>query len=580
MEDEQPQQDIPPTVEQPEAEIEPTKTVKNFWERLDEVFELVKSGGAVNNKVDELLENFPEFQRTSSEEYKSFIFQPERISLSSNDDTSTALARSNSLSTSGHVIAERFSSFKINFKKPLRNVKSIQLLSAVIPNATQNIPDQQVCFFYYKIRSTEDAFLGEWNNLTTYNPGDIVGISALNKNYACKTRNLNIDPATTYWTSIVYWIPTTQQATNAWSGLVTYNPGDIVVYVNKNYICVTGNIAINPGPAIDTWNSTTFYYANTKIFYNGIQYTCVNDNAGVIPDVTYWVEINLGITPTIPNYYDLNPYHMQVVYLFPTFGNLPESTTAANYNSFNRTYQDYNDLVNALNFCVANNGNGANTNSAIPNDITFQYNATLNRIVMVPNPTEIASGYYYMPCGYDDYNFDAFFKLTAAITFFGENLPGIFAPQTILNTRLGFTWNGVFTDPFNSPDTLYDVNFANNLYFYLRPKNPLYPVPWVQNIITANSYCDLVNTSSVRIYTDVTFGSTEDSESQSGLLSVVPVSALNLGVAFYQNNFNNELTKIPRNIPEISIFMFTDNGLPYYLPNSATVLLELAINYY
>ena len=558
-----------------EATQQQTKSVKNFWERLDEVFNLSKQ---TNQSLEDILEQFPDTAKLN-QDFKSFIFQPERISISSNDDPSLLIARSNSLSTSGHAYSERFSTFRINFQKALRNVKSIQLLSAVLPNATQNIPDEAVCFFYYKLRSTSLAFQGEWNSLTSYTPGDIVGIGALNKNYACKTKNINVYPPTTYWTSTTYWLPTTQQAFNAWQGITAYNPGDLVVYLNANYICATANTGIIPGPATLEWNNTQTFYANTKVLYNGITYVCLNDNLAVKPGVEYWKEITLGINPTLPNYYDLNPYHIQVVYLFPTFGLLPEAEPVAKTNGFNRTFQDYTDLVAALNYCVSNNGLLENTNSFAPNEITFQYNATLNKIQMVPDPALTALGYYFMPCGYADPNIPLFLELPLTQSFFGLNYPGVYAPQTTLNLRLGFTWNGVFPDPFISSETLFDPEFSDHILWYLRPANPQFYLPFVQNLLTFNSYPDLVNTSSVRIYADITLGSTEDSSSQAGLLSVVPVNASNLGVSFYQNNFNNPLTKIPQNITEINIRMLTDTGLPYYLPNSATVLLELALEY-
>ena len=115
----------------------------------------------------------------------------------------------------------------------------------------------------------------------------------------------------------------------------------------------------------------------------------------------------------------------------------------------------------------------------------------------------------------------------------------------------------------------------------MRPSDPIYTVTvMAQDRTTANSYPDLVNTSCVRIYCDVTLSSTEDSLGTKGLLSVVPVNTSNLGVGFYQNNFNNELTKIPQIISEVGITMLNDQGQPFYLPNSATVILELGITYH
>ena len=147
---------------------------------------------------------------------------------------------------------------------------------------------------------------------------------------------------------------------------------------------------------------------------------------------------------------------------------------------------------------------------------------------------------------------------------------------------MGFTWNGVFPDPFTT-DPYINNNLPSCLFSYMRPADPILATNWATNVITANNYGDLVNTSCVRIYTDITLGSTEDTINNpegEGLLSIVPVNASNLGVAFYQNNFNNELTKIPKIITEIGVRLANDQGFPFILPNSATVILEIAVSYY
>ena len=475
-----------------QEEPAPTKSVKTFWNRLDEVLALVKQGREENTSLESILEQFEDSVQLNQTEYRSFIFQPERVSLSSNDDIKAFTARQDrALNLAGHAWAERFSTFRINFKKALRNVKSIQLLSAVIPNAIQNIPDNQVCFFWYKVRPISIANFGAYNNA------------------------------------------------------FSYTPGDIVTFLGNTFVCRQPTVGAQP----------------TGVFLGPI-----------------WIQITLPADATRPNYYDLNPYRMYVVYLFPTFGLPQESLLAANERSFNKTFVDYDDLVTSLNYCMTQVGLLGNTN-AISNDITFAYDAITNKIQMIPRPSQVALGFYYMPAGYDDPNIQLFMNLPDTQTFFGVNLPGCYEPQITLNYRLGFTWNGVFPNPFTTPN-VWGVDFTNSIYWYLRPKDPAYIVPWAQNLLTANSYGDLVNTSCVRLYTDITLGSTEDSGGQAGLLSIIPVNTTNLGVGFYQNNFSNPLTKIVRNITEIGITMLNDQGQPYYLPNSATVLLELALTYY
>lgn len=480
-----------------EEEVLPTKSVKNFWERLDEVF---VQNTELRERMEELVGQFPESQQANGP-FKSFIFQPERLSLSSNDDIQqNRNAIYNIKKNEGHLVAETFSNFRIRLRRPLRNVKSIQLLSGVIPNAIQNIPDTQCIFFYYRLRTIASANLGIWTPLTTY------------------------------------------------------NPGDIITYLGNTYVLNTTDIAnlATPPPANSSYQIIT-----------------------------------LPADTTRPNYYDLNSQKIEMIQLLPTFSLPPEDT--GQYLLYNRTFQDYDDLVASLN-AAANSF----LTASIPGDITFTYNAQLNKIQFQGaevNAVEPAN-YFYLPCGYEDPNLPLAITNPSLLSLLEYTSQDIFLQGYTLNLRLGYTWNGIFPNPFLTPNIYTDsAALVQLLYFYLRKKDPgLPPLPiqWNQNLLTANSYGDLVNTSCVRIYADFALASTQDSLGSSapantpvsdGLLSIVPVNASNLGVAFYQNNFNNPLTKIPENIAEIGITMLNDQGQPYYLPNSAVVLLELAVEY-
>ncbi len=521
MEEQQQQeeQDITTLPTEEEEQPEATKSVKNFWERLDEVF---TQNTELRERMEELVEQFPTEQRVNTSVYRSFLFQPERISLCSNDDTSLDTAQAlvgvptppdasgnidyyYPTSSQGHAEAERFSSFRIRLARPLRNVKSIQLLSAVIPNAIQNIPDDQVFFLYYKVRSIANSYKG------------------------------------------------------AWSAGTKYNPGDIITYVTTEYVLNAESIGA-PVPSL-----------NPK-----------------------YQSITLPPNLNRPNYYDLNPYRIQTVFFLPTFSWSPEYQAAdPNLSSFfNRTFEDYNDLVNSLNIVASS----AELNCSEQDDISFQYNEQSSKIIFTPNPANIAAGYYYLPLGYADPNISGFFslKLFPLAVDGGVIITDLTLydtlPASIMNPRLGFTWNGVFPNPFLSANPWTDKNLMASLYWYLRSNDPDYQPSQIalkSNFLTFNSYPDLVNTSCVRVYADFALGSTEDSlnstsstnNSSGGLLSIVPVNTTNLGVGFYQNNFDNPLTKVPQNITEVGINMLTDQGTPFYLPNSATVLLELGITY-
>lgn len=489
----EPEQDIPPTQEQEEA-VEPTRSVKNFWERLDEVF---TQNTDLRDRLNEIVDQFPT-EAAPSSAYRSFVFQPERISVTSNEDAEPSINPAELYGSleqqAGHQPAETFSQFRVRFQKSLINVKSLQLLSCVIPNATTNIPDYQTTFFYYRIRSVALANKGAWNSSTLYTAGDIV--TFLGNTFAALQNNSNYQPV---GVQIGVW----------WTGPIT-----------------------------------------------------------------------LPVDTTRPNYFDLNGEKLFYFSLLPTQGLPPESQVALNESGFNRTFQDYQDLVTGLNTALQIPQQP--TPSA--NDISFVYNQTVNRIQMVPNATNIAAGYYYMPAGYEDPN------VVAALSAVPDLIPeGSYKPGYTLNLRLGFTWNGLFPNPAAFSNPWVQTPLINALYWYLRPCDPaivsVSTEAWNRQIITANSYPDLVNTSCVKVYCDLTAGSTEEGQilgqqQQSGLLSIVPVNTTNLGVGFYQNNFNNPLTKVPRIISELQIRLVNDQGQPFVLPNSATVLLELGITYH
>jgi hypothetical protein len=99
--------------------------------------------------MEELIESFPTIEERK-EGFKSFIFQPEKISLNSEQDYS-AIEQSvvqNQYST------ENYSQFKNQLQKPALNVKSIQLNRATIPNAVTSIPNNESIFVYRRINNS------------------------------------------------------------------------------------------------------------------------------------------------------------------------------------------------------------------------------------------------------------------------------------------------------------------------------------------------------------------------------------------------------------------------------------------
>ena len=77
------------------------------------------------------------------EAYRSAIYQPDKYSINSRDDNSEIVY---SDSKPGF-----FNTFRVNFKSPILNVRSLNLLKTTIPIITTNIPDTEITFWYYRL---------------------------------------------------------------------------------------------------------------------------------------------------------------------------------------------------------------------------------------------------------------------------------------------------------------------------------------------------------------------------------------------------------------------------------------------
>lgn len=86
-----------------------------------------------------------ENSESTNKETRSFITQPERVFITSDDDITQ-------VSSQDANIENSFCRFTVNLKRPALNVKSLQLNRASIPNATSScIPDNECIFWYYRI---------------------------------------------------------------------------------------------------------------------------------------------------------------------------------------------------------------------------------------------------------------------------------------------------------------------------------------------------------------------------------------------------------------------------------------------
>ena len=276
-----------------------------------------------------------------------------------------------------------------------------------------------------------------------------------------------------------------------------------------------------------------------------------------------------------PDYSQMTAANIKIVRLLTTYVYSPSRylpATAAAYG-FNGIFHDYQELADALNRAATNDPNAATLGTRyVAGDVSFSYDDVSQKIIFQGNNYETGGGlpqFYYIPCGYNDPNI---ITVQNALIALQGNAIWQFEQGYTLNKRLGFLWNGALVNE-GAPN-------------YGGAPNYTYPIPdytggtWIPRIrYFADTYTDLLNTQNIFLYCDIVGGSTQDTNIKDNLLAVIPVYSGQLGTQTYQSSQSCPLTKIPKNIYEISIMMKTDTGADLYLPVSGFVNIEFAVTY-
>lgn len=168
-------------------------------------------------------------------------------------------------------------------------------------------------------------------------------------------------------------------------------------------------------------------------------------------------------------------------------------------------------------------------------------------------------------------------------------------PKRLLNSILGFTWNGKF-----NPDALsiiYDpVTLAGNtaisqllnrvrplpVYYQGGPPALLgYDPASTQDtfVFSANGYAVLVYSSIINVYATIAGAKTLDTQRNTNLIGTMTASAGNLGIAYAAAFIDTPLDQYEGDIYNIT-FDFTDEfGEPYPFTNNAAVSMTFRMRY-
>jgi hypothetical protein len=126
--------------------------------------------------MEKLLELFPD-ENVQLKQYRSFVNQPERIQISSQED----------INDYDPTTLTSYFNFRVRLPRPALNVKTLQLARASIPNCISNIPDTECTFWYYALPTISSGNIYEDNagvpgdlaytfdtSGNVYNPGNVL----------------------------------------------------------------------------------------------------------------------------------------------------------------------------------------------------------------------------------------------------------------------------------------------------------------------------------------------------------------------------------------------------------------------
>jgi len=442
-----------------------------------------------------------------------------------------------------------------------------------------------------------------WSGSTTYNSGAYIYASGTNKWYKSLTSNNNgnLPTETRFWEEL---------GQEAWE---LYEP----TAQNPNYrYLATGfndpNVVLNQGTGQRQWSPYALYEAGESVSYGGLDYYALKQNRDFVPffnaggsNYVATKQYNIGDKVAyVPQNSATTFYYLCIK---ANKGEIPSTGSAfwrqnvwgsavSNWNI--STYYVVDSQVKFggkyYESIVASAGKNPAQNPAFWAEriwITgaspiIGLNAISSALDMVENYVEDGFRYTDAP--------------------FPEGIPGQPfnpAPRRLLNSILGFTWNGQIPDPAilqtlveydpvvygtvaligNTGVTLYNrvrpippyvlsTSVAGDLGVTARPST-------TSTVYTAEGYANLVYTSVVSIYSTIVCGSTVNTQTNTNLLGIVGMNAGNLGVAYFQNVIDDALKLYQNDIYTISIDLRDEMDEPYYLTNNAVCSFTMKLTY-
>lgn len=174
--------------------------------------------------------------------------------------------------------------------------------------------------------------------------------------------------------------------------------------------------------------------------------------------------------------------------------------------------------------------------------------------------------------------------------------PFVKNPKRLLNSILGFTWNGIML-----PESLANIdstittavskdNSQTELFNRIRPIQQYFKryttlslgglqENIAKSLFTAEGYANLVYTNIISIFASIVAGSSLNTTTNTGLLGVCAMNTGNLGISFFQQGTVAPLTIHNADIYSILLYFQDEVGDPYFFTNNANLSFTLKVDY-
>lgn len=510
----------------------------------------------IQNVIDEIEAEQSKDKISAVRIFRSLVNQPDFVAINSNDkaDTDSSLG---------------FSDFTINLPRPILEAQSIQLVSATIPNCVQNIPDTACVFWYYKL-SSYTGLLPCINNLHCVR----LLPSYYKQELILNPQNYGFNKTFNDYTELAAELDKACKADFAYDGYISdqnplqkvkfepiFIPNDISITYDEsqNKFLMTG-LNSDVEPTVAPWANGVLYKKDSFVSFSGLLYVANVDTRNQ-PTSPFWSVFDQDS--------DLNFSWNRYLIAGPNDTNVIKLQ-----NNINRPWEP--NFVFETNSVVEYDGTAYTNVRQSQNQAPGQNNTDWQ-----PTGTLKQIGLNKFTQYYD-------FEYSTVLGIPGQ--PFNLIPKRLLNSILGFTWNGAFkTSDFGVLYNFQGSSLGNTtLLNKLRPLNygklgtggtPRPDFSTKSSVYTADGYCNLVYSSTAQIYGSVVQGSTLNSTTSTGLLGSVMLNAKNLGVSYFQEGFSSPLSIFGSDIFSLSFQIKDDMNEPYFLTNNAVMILVLKITY-